>query len=126
LSLEGNATAVTFRRSDLRRNGIGMELDAGLFPQVLPSALLVTLDIGPGYNVSLPGATLVLRGGAGGIVGLGGGALLIPGAHVGASAIISLQSRGALRLDLLRHFYLEEGELYPYWSLGLGFAILPT
>jgi hypothetical protein len=103
-----------------------MELDAGLFPQVLPSALLVTLDIGPGYNVSLPGATLVLRGGAGGIVGLGGGALLIPGAHVGASAIISLQSRGALRLDLLRHFYLEEGELYPYWSLGLGFAILPT
>jgi hypothetical protein len=36
-----------------------------------------------------------------------------------------VDSRAALRLDLLRHFYLTEGELYPYWSLGFGFAVLP-
>lgn len=125
LSLDESVTALTFRSSVLRRNSIGLELDAGIFPQVLPSALIVTLDGGPGYNLSLPGATIVLRGGAGGIVGIGGGVLFVPGAHLGASAIVRLDARTALRLDLLRHFYLTEGEVYPYWSLGLGFAVLP-
>ena len=125
LSLDESVTELTFRLSALRRNAIGLELDAGIFPQALPTALVVTLDGGPGYNLSLPGATLVLRGGASGILGIGGGALLIPGAHVGASVIVRMQSRAALRLDLLRHFYLNEGELYPLWSLGVGFAVLP-
>jgi hypothetical protein len=125
LRLDESATALTFRRSALRRNNIGLELDVGVFPQALPSALIATFDVGPGYNLSLPGTTLVLRGGAGAIIGLGGGALMIPGAHLGASALIRLESRAALRLDLLRHFYLNEGELYPFWSLGLGFAVLP-
>jgi hypothetical protein len=49
---------------------------------------------------------------------------MIPGANLGASAIIRLEARAALRLDLLRHFYLNEGEVYPFWSLGLGFAVL--
>ena len=88
LSLDESVTELTFRLSALRWNAIGLELDAGIFPQALPTALVVTLDGGPGYNLSLPGATLVLRGGASGILGIGGGALLIPGAHVGASAII--------------------------------------
>jgi hypothetical protein len=124
LRLDPSITAVTFRQSTLRQNAVGLELNAGIFPQALPSALILTFDGGPGYDVSLPGATLVLRGGASGLVGLGGGALLVPGAHVGASALIRLESRAALRLDLLRHFYLNEGEFYPYWSLGFGLAVL--
>ena len=64
--------------SGYSNNGIGLELDAGIFPQALPSALIVTLDGGPGYNLSLPGATLVLRGGASGILGIGGGARPLP------------------------------------------------
>jgi len=108
LRLDESATAVTFRRSALRRNRIGLELDAGIFPQALPAAVIATFDVGPGYNLTLPGATLVFRGGGGAVVGFGGGALMIPGANLGASAIIRLESRAALRLDLLRNFYLNE------------------
>jgi hypothetical protein len=126
LRLDGSVTALTFRRTDLRRNAVGLELDAGVFPQALPfGALITSFDIGPGYNLSLPGVTVVLRAGGGGILAIGRATELIPGAHLGASTIIHLQSRLALRLELLRHFYLEEGELYPYWGLGLGFAVLP-
>ena len=125
LSLDESVTALTFRRSDLRQYAVGLNLDAGIFPQALPSALVATLDVGPGYNLSLPGATVVLRGGVSGIFGIGGGALLIPGAHLGASALVRVDSRAAVRLDLLRHLYLSDGEVYPLWSLGFGFAVLP-
>ena len=36
-----------------------------------------------------------------------------------------VDSRAALRLDLLRHFYLSDGEVSPLWSMGFGFAVLP-
>jgi hypothetical protein len=125
-TLDETLTAITFRHSGLRANAVGLELDAGLFPQVLPGALLIAFDGGPGYNISLPGATLILRAGPGGYAALGGGGggAFTPGVHLGASAIVGVQRRAGIRLDLLRHWYRVDDEFYPYWSLGFGFAVM--
>jgi hypothetical protein len=122
---EGAITAVGFQLSRLKHNSAGMELGVAVFPQYLQvPALVIAPDAGLGFNVSLPAVTLLLRGGAGAIAGLGGGISLLPGAHLGAGALIQVDQRLALRADLLSRWYVFNSETERFWSFGLGFSVL--
>jgi hypothetical protein len=121
----GAIAAVSFHLSQLRHNGMGTELGVAVFPQYLEyPALLIAPDVGVGYNLSLPAATLLLRGGLGAILGIGQGSSLLPGAHLGGSALVHLDQRLALRADVLKRWYLVQNETEPFWSMGLGFSVL--
>jgi hypothetical protein len=123
----GAITAVGFHLSRLKHNGAGTELGLAVFPQYLQvPALVIAPDAGVGFNISLPAATLLLRGGVGAIGGLGGGVSLLPGAHLGAGALIQVDHRLALRADLLRRWYLFNSETERFWSFGLGFSVLSS
>jgi hypothetical protein len=119
-------TAVSFRLTSLRQNSAGTEVGVSLFPQALEfGALLLAPDLGPAYNISLPGATLLVKAGGSALLGLGGGVGAIPGVHLGGGVLLRAGPQAALRLDVIRHFYLVESELEPIWSVGLGFSSLP-
>jgi hypothetical protein len=121
----GAITAVGFHLSRLKHNGAGTELGLAVFPQYLQvPALVIAPDAGVGFNISLPAATLLLRGGVGAIAGLGGGVNLLPGAHLGTGVLIQVDHRLALRADLLRRWYLINSETERFWSFGLGFSVL--
>jgi hypothetical protein len=57
---------------------------------------------------------------------LGQGVDFLPGAHLGAAALIKLDHRLALRADLLRRWYLINAETERFWSFGLGFSVLSS
>jgi hypothetical protein len=122
----GGITGVCFHLSRLRHNGGGPELGVTVFPQYLQlPALVMAPDFGVAYNISLPAATLLLRGGGGALVGLGGGVhAFFPGAHLGGGALVHLDRGLALRADVLKRWYLVDGGTEPYWSIGLGFSVL--
>src|SRR6266850_2568663 len=68
---EGGITGVSFHLSRLRHNGGGPELGVTVFPQYLQvPALVMAPDAGVAFNISLPAATLLLRGGLSAFVGL--------------------------------------------------------
>jgi hypothetical protein len=119
-------TALSFRMTFLRRNSAGTELGISLFPEALQfGALILAPDVGPSYNISLPGATVLLKGGGSALLGLGGGVAAVPGVHLGGGLLVRAGPRAALRLDVIRHWYLSESEFEPIWSIGLGFTGLP-
>jgi hypothetical protein len=50
-------------------NGLGTEVGVAVFPQYLEYPALVTApDAGVGFNISVPAATLLLRGGFGALL----------------------------------------------------------
>ncbi len=124
---EGAITAFSFHLSQLKRNRPGLELGMGIFPQYLQfPALVLTPDVGIGFNISLPAVTLLLRGGASAITALGQGVGdFLPGGHLGGAVLLQVDRRAALRADVLRRWYLVGGETEPLWSFALGFSILP-
>ena len=124
---EGAITAFSFHMSRLKHNGLGVELGVGVFPEYLQApALVMTPDVGVGFNISLPAITLLLRGGAGAIAALGQGTgEFFPGGHLGGAVLLQVDRRAALRADLLRRWYVVGGETEPFWSFALGFSILP-
>ena len=123
---EGGITAVSFHLSRLRHNGGGPELGVAVFTQYLQlPALVMAPDAGVAFNISLPAATLLLRGGLSAFVGLGRDLnIFYPGAHLGGGALVHLDRRLALRADVLKRCYVVDGGTEPYWSIGLGFSIL--
>ena len=121
----GAIAAVTYHRSRLRHNGFGSEFGLSVFPQYLRFPSLVTApEAGVGYNISVPAATLLLRGGLGALLGIGGGLSLFPGAHLGGSALVQVDQRLALRADVLKRWYRIAGETERFWSMGIGFSVL--
>ncbi|MFL5493592.1 MAG: hypothetical protein ACJ8DC_04310 [Gemmatimonadales bacterium] len=122
---EGAIAAVSFHRSRLRHNGFGSEFGVAVFPQYLQFPSLVTApDAGVAFNISVPAATLLLRGGLGALLGIGGGLSLFPGAHLGGSALVHLDQRLAVRADVLKRWYRIGDETAPFWSMGVGFTVL--
>ncbi|MBA3522375.1 MAG: hypothetical protein H0T90_07740 [Gemmatimonadales bacterium] len=122
----GEATAVTFRITSLRRGTAGTDVALSLFPTALAyRTLILAPTAGAAFSIDLGAARLLLKAGASGIVGLGGGALLVPGVYAGVGGLVKADRRLALRFDLLRHFYRIGGETQPAWSAGLGLAVLP-
>jgi hypothetical protein len=123
---EAAITALSFHLSKLKHNSVGLELGVGMFPEYLQArALVMTPDLGMGYNVSLPGATILLRAGGSGIAAFGQGlSELLPGAHLGGAVLLRVDRRAAVRADLLKRWYIVGSETEPFWSFALGFSIL--
>jgi hypothetical protein len=119
-------TAVTFRFSGLRSRSFGSEVGVSVFPDAFDfNALLLASDLGPAFNASGPGITVLLKGGLSTIMALGGGFAFLPGYHLGGGMIFRAGQRLGVRLDLARHVYLSDGQSSePIWSVGLGFTSL--
>jgi len=120
--------AISYRFSTLRSGGIGPELGVSLFPQTLPAGVLALApDLGASYNLPVPGGSLLIKAGGSAISAIGtAGLLFVPGFHAAGTVIVQTGRRSGLRIDVIRHYYLPGGEeIYPIWSVGLGFAVLP-
>ena len=120
-------SAFSFRYSGLTPAGLGPEIGIALFPQALPAAALILApDIGVAYNLAVPRATLLLKAGGSGIVGVGRWlAAFRPGFHLGGGLVVRLDHRTGMRVDIVRHVYFVDGEADPIWSIGIGFTVLP-
>jgi hypothetical protein len=119
------ATAFSFRLSDLRPDRLGPELSVSFFPNALIArALLFAPDFGAAYNVSLPGATLLIKAGGSALTGLATDVVFVPGAHVGAGVVLRIGERTGIRIDATRHYYIDTGETEGIWSVGFGLTAL--
>ena len=120
--------AMTYRYSSLHPGGVAPELGISLFPQSLPAGVLaIAPDLGASYNVTIPGGSVLFKTGGSALAAMGtGGAVFVPGIHVGGTALFKMGHTSGMRIDIIRHYYwISEGEIEPIWSIGLGFAILP-
>ena len=120
-------TTLSFRYSQLRRNSVGTEIGVAVFPEALVAGgLIFAPDLGAAYNISLPDATVLLKAGGSGIVGLGPGVVVgVPGLHLGAGLILRAGPRAGVRFDVIRHFYRYDGRTTGMWSLSFGLTHLP-
>jgi hypothetical protein len=119
-------TAVTFRFSDLRSRTAGSEIGVSLFPDAAQAgALYLASDLGPAFNASGPGVTVLLKAGLSTLLGIGGGFGFTPGYHLGTGLIMRAASRLGIRVDVARHVYIGGVETSePIWSVGVGFTSL--
>jgi hypothetical protein len=118
-------TAVSFRYSVLRPRTLGSEIGVSLFPDALSiGALYLAPDLGAAFNASAPGFSLLLKGGLSTLAGLGGGFAFTPGYHFGAGLIVQVGQRLGIRVDAIRHVYLNASESEGIWSVGLGLTAL--
>jgi hypothetical protein len=128
-SYEGYALmAMSYRFSTLRPGGLGADLGVSLFPQALPAGVIALApDLAASYNISVPGGSLLIKVGGSAITAIGtGGALFVPGLHLGGALIVQTGDRSGLRVDVSRRYYRSDGgEIQPFWSVGLGFTALP-
>jgi hypothetical protein len=119
--------ALAYRRSDLARDGAGLDFGLGLVPQELRARVaLVELDVGLARAQSIGPVALLLKGGTSSFIAMIGENELYPGLKVGVAALVPLERRCGLRLDLDRHFYFPRGGTFRLWSLGIGLAVLPA
>jgi hypothetical protein len=119
-------TAVSFRFSGLRSRTVGSEIGVSLFPDALQAgAVYLASDLGPAFNISGPGVTVLLKAGVSTLTGFGGGFAFTPGYHLGGGLIVQVGQRLGVRVDLARHVYVSGVEsTEPIWSVGLGFTSL--
>lgn len=112
--------ALTLRYTTLRPNSLSFDLGAGLVFAEEAGAL--SLEAGPAFNISIPGATVLLRGGLTGVVAGGGGVL---GGYAGVGMLFRIANGIGFRLDVARHQYATGDESIGAWQLGGGVAFLP-
>jgi hypothetical protein len=119
-------TAVSFRFSGLHSRSVGSEVAVSLFPDALQSgAVYLASDLGPAFNISGPGITVLLKAGVSTLTGFGGGFAFTPGYHLGGGVILRAAGRLGIRVDLARHVYVSGVEsTEPIWSVGVGFTSL--
>ncbi|MBI4419688.1 MAG: hypothetical protein HY560_02600, partial [Gemmatimonadetes bacterium] len=100
----------------------GVAFSVAVPPRGFAYGLVLGPDLGIAYNVSLPGATLLLKGGGSAVVGIGdGGGGAFPGLHFGAALVARTGARTGLLLDVTEHIYLG----VPVLSIGVGLVALP-
>ena len=114
----------------LSHNRITPEFTMGFFPQYFDEGgVWLTPDLGLAANVSLPKATLLVKGGVSGVFAFGqGGGGALPGVHVGTGLLIQVIPGLGLRLEALYHRYLFEFNPdygVGAWTFGIGISSLP-
>jgi hypothetical protein len=113
-------TELALRFATLRHNRLSLDAGAGVVFADGVGAL--TAEAGPAFDVSLPGAILLLRAGVSTLVAGGGGVI---GAYAGLGLILRLGNGVGLRLDVARHAYgIADGSVGA-WRVGGGIALLP-
>jgi hypothetical protein len=125
LGLPGHAAAFTYRRTEASRRGFGLDLGIGLFPVALiVRTVRLQLDAGFAFTQAIGPAALVLKAGAGSLMDLGLSTQLIPGLQAGVAAIIPVERRCGLRVDLTRRQLFADGGSVARWSIGFGVTVL--
>jgi hypothetical protein len=120
----GQAVAFTYRRTEVSERGFGLDLAIGIFPAALGyRTVRLQVDAGFAATQAIGPAALVLKAGVGSLMDLGLSTQLIPGLQAGVAAIIPLERRCALRLDLTRRQLFPDGEPVALWSLGVGLTV---
>ena len=126
--LGAGLTTVSVHLTSLTPGATGLDAAIGVWPQGLRSegAILMAADFSAAYNVSAPGATLLLKAGPSALLGVGGGGGWggAIGGHVGASAIARLNAGLGLRADVVEHYYIGTGVAFRAMSVGLGITSL--
>jgi len=124
-------TMVTVRWTDLRRHAPAAELGLAFAPFELGEDRRVfAAEFSTGRNISLPGATLLLKAGVSGL-GIdtpGGRSELYPGFHTGFGTVARAGQGGlGFRIDVTHHFYYDpdRDDLLPVWSVGVGLTSIP-
>lgn len=116
--------ALAYRRTELARSGAGLDLGLGLVPELLRARVaLVEVDVGPTRAQSIGPVTLLLKGGVSSFIALLAENEFYPGLQAGVAAIIPLERRCGLRLDLNRHFYFPQEGPFQLWSVGIGLVV---
>jgi hypothetical protein len=127
LGLGGQATAFTYRRTEVSRRGVGLDLGVGIFPAALAyRTARLQVDAGFAETQAIGPAALVLKAGVGSLLDLGPSPQIVPGLQAGVAAIIPLERRCAFRLDLTRRQFFPDGESVALWSLGVGLTVRST
>jgi hypothetical protein len=117
-------TAFMYHRTDLpeRAAATGIDVALGMVPVALAiPSLQLQVDAGVAGGLPVGPVTLLLRGGATNFVRLFPANDISLGFQGGVAAIIPLQKRARIRVDLTRHHYIA-GEHTAVWSVGVGFA----
>lgn len=123
----GRDIAFGFRWSRLGSKP-GGDVAVRLFPTALRAGVLfLGADLGAAHAIRLGRARLLIRAGTSNIVagGLDAHALVL-GLQAGIGILIPVDPRSAVRLDLSRHRYFSDDIAPTAWTLGLGFAVLPS
>ncbi len=125
LGLGGQASAFTYRRTEVSRGGLGVDLGVGIFPAALAyRTVLLQVDAGLAETQAIGPAALVLKAGVGSLMMLGQSAQIIPGLQAGVAAIVPLERCCGLRLDLTRRQLFPDGGSVALWSLGIGLTVM--
>lgn len=115
---------LAYRRTDLGRNGVGLDFGLGLVPQALAGRVaLVEVEAGLAGARTVGPVTLMLKAGVGSFVAMFAENEIYPGLQVGATALVPLQRRCSLRLDSSRHFYFTQDGNFRLWSIGIGLSV---
>jgi hypothetical protein len=118
----------TYRATDYRGGTPGIDLGVGMVPATLASGVVVlTPEAGLAAGVEGRPVVLLFRAGASGYLWAGREeARIVPGIQAGAALVVPLDRRSALRFDLSRrHYFDRNGRTRSFWSMGVGFAVLP-
>lgn len=115
---------LAFRRTDLWRDGVGVDFGLGLVPEALGARIvLMEVEAGMAAARTVGPVTLLLKGGVSSFVATWAENEFYPGLDVGVAALVPLERRCSLRLDLSRHFYFPQDETFRLWSLGVGLSV---
>jgi hypothetical protein len=119
--------AFTFRHSRLTGAGPGEDVAVRLFPQALAARVaLIGADVGIMQAVARGPVALFVKAGASPIIQLDfHHPEIIPGVEAGFGTLLRLERRAALRIDITRHVFFDDGDRHPIWSFGVGLSLLP-
>ena len=118
----------TLRLTTYPARGLGADFALVFFPDgfsPFPPLLTLAPQAGLALPVRAGPVSVLLKGGAAGIVGAGllpdGRYLhIIPGAQAGLGLFVPVDAKSSIRLDLTRHVYRSAGHSYGIWSVGFG------
>lgn len=131
--LRGSAVSLGFEQLRYEDDGITLfalrattlnpraaSVDFGLMAAAREGGAAFLADFGPAFNVALPDAVVLLRGGVSTIVAGG----LVAGGYLGAGVIARFGEGVGLRLDLTRRYFTTGDETVGLWGIGAGITIL--